>query len=773
MKRLWLVLLIAVSVPLCLEGKEVTPGTYSGYNLPDESPCPYGNYTAFERDQYLFTAAEIIAAGGSAGEIMALSFYVESVNGCQPLYRFAISMGQTTLSEFGSDFVEGLTNLMQTNPYQPVQGWNRHSFATPFVWDGASNLVVQAGYRVMNTTSANPGVNYGITGTYIRTLYENETTIGANQSTRRPIVKFTMNPVSLPYAQSFDSGSFPAGWSQARNSNEPSTDWVIGTTNHAGGTPNEAKWTGSPAAYSRLVSPLIKLDGASSLQVSFRHGYIPYADQPGVSACLQYSFDLYTWYPASWSHESAEGYATGMVYGLITNPQHPYLYLGWAVCNPGSLHYCDYWFIDDVGVAPAPVHDVWARDIAGVKEVVNLSEAVTPKARVANVGASAENVLLQMEYGDGEYSESVQVSNLAPGEERIISFPSFTPFPGYTDPLTFQAVLAGDQNSQNNETGHIIHSLKLNQQAYAYAYNDNSGYRKFTTFTLAHPESVAELTQAPLNERTLTCGEWIAGEWYAAEYDLPWDIDTDRIWRIDTVTGAAVEAGRTGLEYIVGMAYDPVSSTLYGATNSSLYRLNRLTGIPTLIESLGISIALHGIAYDYRNAILYAVGGEDASDPCLYRLNTSNGNATLIGHLGRWSNVPGTYSDCAFDQDNGNLYLCTSSGYWNRNLFYIDTNDGSAWSVGCFPQNPDVYSQPHYTGFAIPYTYLAKPDVTIAPDGTLSWPAVPGADIYHIYTADKPEGPFTFTVTTIPPVWFDSFSSMHDIRFYQVRAVKY
>ncbi|HNT52661.1 MAG TPA: hypothetical protein PKH19_04605, partial [Candidatus Syntrophosphaera sp.] len=269
MKTSAIALLLALLAPLSLAGKEVLLGTYDGYNLLGESPCPYGNYTEVEKDQYLFTAAELTASGASAGEILALSFYVESVNGCQPLNRFAIAIGHTTLSQFGNDFLEGLTNVHLTNPYQPVQGWNRHSFASPFTWDGTSNLVIQAGYRVMNTTSANPGVHYANTNPYIRSLYEIEGMFGPNQSYHRPRIILTMNPVALPLTQSFDTGSFPVGWSQACNGNEPSTDWIIGTTSHAGGTPNEAKWTGSSAAYSRLISPLVKLEGVTSLQVSF------------------------------------------------------------------------------------------------------------------------------------------------------------------------------------------------------------------------------------------------------------------------------------------------------------------------------------------------------------------------------------------------------------------------------------------------------------------------------------------------------------------------
>ncbi len=751
-----------------LAGSEVSLGSYSGFNGPDDSPCPYGNFTEVEKDQYLFTAAELTAAGGSAGEILALSFYVESVNGCQPLNRFSIAIGHTTLSQFGSDFIEGLTNVHLTNPYQPEQGWNRHTFSTPFTWDGTSNLVIQAGYRNMNTTSANPSVRYANTSPFVRTLYQTGGIIGVNQSYHRPQIILTMNPVTLPLIQNFDSGSFPAGWTQARDFNAYTDDWSIDDTNFAGSSTFEAKWDMSGyAGSSRLISPLVKLDGASEIQVSFRHGYIAYADQPGLTVRLEYSYDLLNWLPASWSHGSMDGFAAGKVFSIVVNPQQPYLYLGWTVYNPNNYPYCDYWSVDEISVAQAPMHDIWAMGIGGVNEVVDLGESVTPQARILNVGASTENLQLMISSGNGAYNELVEISNLAPGELRSVAFPSFTPIPGGAE-IMMHAILAADLNPQNNEATRTFYSLNLDKQAFAYAFNDNLNFKKNVTFNLGHPELLSELPQDPLNERQLSCADWIAGQWYAAEYQL-WDEDeNDRIWQINQANGSMTENGITGVNRMVGMAWDPVSSTLYGATNSHLYRLNRLTGVPILIGPLGVNIAVHGIAFDYRNAILYAVGGEDASDPKLYTLNTSTGAATVVGHLGKWINVPGTYCDCAFDQDNGNLYLCATSGYWNKVVLYIDTNNGSAWKVGYFPFQSSSTAQRSYTGFAIPYTFLAPPQVSISEDGTLFWAQVPGAQSYNIYAAEVPEGPYNYLASTTALVWNDPSFSQPQRRFYRV-----
>ncbi|HNT52175.1 MAG TPA: hypothetical protein PKH19_02140, partial [Candidatus Syntrophosphaera sp.] len=59
---------------------------------------------------------------------------------------------------------------------------------------------------------------------------------------------------------------------------------------------------------------------------------------------------------------------------------------------------------------------------------------------------------------------------------------------------------------------------------------------------------------------------------------------------------------------------------------------------------------------------------------------------------------------------------------------------------------------------------------SIAQDGTLSWPAVPGAQIYNIYAANSPTGYFTSIASTTALSWLDYGFNLHQRRFYQVRA---
>ncbi|MDZ4121373.1 MAG: choice-of-anchor J domain-containing protein, partial [Candidatus Cloacimonadaceae bacterium] len=63
-------------------GADTTVNTTSG------TPTPYGTFYKNFRQQYLYTAAEIFAAGGAPGLISALAFNVENVNTCSPMPNF-------------------------------------------------------------------------------------------------------------------------------------------------------------------------------------------------------------------------------------------------------------------------------------------------------------------------------------------------------------------------------------------------------------------------------------------------------------------------------------------------------------------------------------------------------------------------------------------------------------------------------------------------------------------------------------------------------------
>ena len=95
--------------------------------------------------QYLFTAAELTAAGVPAGNITSLSFNVTTL-GSGTLSGWTISMGSTAATTIPSTFNASVLTTVYTPLWggiDAILGWNAHNFTTPFNWNGSSNVIVQ------------------------------------------------------------------------------------------------------------------------------------------------------------------------------------------------------------------------------------------------------------------------------------------------------------------------------------------------------------------------------------------------------------------------------------------------------------------------------------------------------------------------------------------------------------------------------------------------------------------------------------------------------
>lgn len=126
-------------------------GNLANVNAANAYPSPYNPNVKYGREQYIFTASELAAAGYRAGTIKAISFYLENIlvsGGSVTFDNFKIRMGTTSQNNFtgNSDWlptteVYSAGTLTLTNGANG-QRWVTHNFTTPFVWDGTSNIVV-------------------------------------------------------------------------------------------------------------------------------------------------------------------------------------------------------------------------------------------------------------------------------------------------------------------------------------------------------------------------------------------------------------------------------------------------------------------------------------------------------------------------------------------------------------------------------------------------------------------------------------------------------
>lgn len=107
------------------------------------SSSPVNGYYTSRRIQIVYTAAELIAQGGVAGNIQRLAWDV-SVLYEEALPNYTIKMAHITTTDIpSSDFVTGAAIVKNGFNYNPVLGFNDITFDAPFNWNGTDNILVE------------------------------------------------------------------------------------------------------------------------------------------------------------------------------------------------------------------------------------------------------------------------------------------------------------------------------------------------------------------------------------------------------------------------------------------------------------------------------------------------------------------------------------------------------------------------------------------------------------------------------------------------------
>ncbi len=122
------------------------------------------------RAQLLYTAAELIAAGFSAGAIDGILVNVSNTGGTANFFRMGLK--QTTLTAVNTTSVNtsGFTNVYLRNTTFNT-GLNRIQFHTPFNWNGTSNLLID--YSFTNSSPSNAITLVGATTPTVMAAYAN------------------------------------------------------------------------------------------------------------------------------------------------------------------------------------------------------------------------------------------------------------------------------------------------------------------------------------------------------------------------------------------------------------------------------------------------------------------------------------------------------------------------------------------------------------------------------------------------------------------------
>lgn len=135
----------------CMGTGTVSMGSSSG---------PFNTYWYGNRTDFLYTASEILASGGVAGNITKIGFQIATVGG-QEMNGLNVRVQSTTATTLTSFVSTGWTTVYSGTYTVPGTGWQYIDFQTPFSWDGTSNILVEICFG--NTSYTTATAVYGTT----------------------------------------------------------------------------------------------------------------------------------------------------------------------------------------------------------------------------------------------------------------------------------------------------------------------------------------------------------------------------------------------------------------------------------------------------------------------------------------------------------------------------------------------------------------------------------------------------------------------------------
>jgi hypothetical protein len=143
-----------------------TGTTAIGSSFGGTGLTPFSQYYESARTQYLITAADISAAGLTAGSFGTMAFNVSTKSSTKLYNGYTIGLANTTATSLATGFLAPtFTTVYGPASYNSASGSNVFPLTGGFAWDGTSNIVVQVCFS--NATGAYDGYtsNDAVSGT--------------------------------------------------------------------------------------------------------------------------------------------------------------------------------------------------------------------------------------------------------------------------------------------------------------------------------------------------------------------------------------------------------------------------------------------------------------------------------------------------------------------------------------------------------------------------------------------------------------------------------
>lgn len=128
----------------CVSPNLFVVGTGTNQNTTTTYPAPFGDWFESSKQQYLYRAGELTAAGINSGTISSIAFNVSSIAGTTVYRNYTVKISCTSLNSLNpASFESGLVTVFNPKTVNINTGWNNLPFDQTFDWDGTSNIIIE------------------------------------------------------------------------------------------------------------------------------------------------------------------------------------------------------------------------------------------------------------------------------------------------------------------------------------------------------------------------------------------------------------------------------------------------------------------------------------------------------------------------------------------------------------------------------------------------------------------------------------------------------
>lgn len=206
---------ICVGSPSVLTAKieknvNATIGNGTSTTGDTEELTAFCNRRSSYKIQTLYTAAELTAAGLTAGPITSVSYNIATLGSSASNSAFTVKIGTSALTALTDYVASGsFTTVFPAANYTHAVGQNVINFSTPFNWDGTSNIIVEVTHTGVNSINNAQTYYTNTTGNMVAYNYNGAAT--GTLSTKRFNIIFAGSGAPAIQSISWSDGAATVG----------------------------------------------------------------------------------------------------------------------------------------------------------------------------------------------------------------------------------------------------------------------------------------------------------------------------------------------------------------------------------------------------------------------------------------------------------------------------------------------------------------------------------------------------------------------------------